>query len=115
MRRDLFWGRTLGLALALWLLTRIEQSERGMAWMSAGLCAAVLAAFVHALLDFTLLTPGGLALFVAAIGIANTMVMAVIAPNCCSGMIEENRSTPKPAAVVRAAPASAAHQQTSLG
>lgn len=54
----------VGLGLALWLLTRIEQNERGMAWVSAGLCAAVLAAFVHALLDFTLMTPGGLALFV---------------------------------------------------
>lgn len=64
----------ISLSLALWLLARVAQHERGMAWLSAGLCAAVLAALVHGLLDFTLMTPGGLALFTfCAAGAAATI------------------------------------------
>ncbi len=49
-------------------------------WVGAGLCAALLAALLHGLVDFALLTPGGLAVFVlcaaAAGGLAGAGVPA---------------------------------------
>ncbi len=52
----------LALALALWLVRRTPAAPTP--WIGAGCAAALLAAFTHGLLDFALLTPGGLAVFV---------------------------------------------------
>jgi len=63
----LVWGQeiaavwTLALLVALWLLDVVTRAPNGRAWLVAGLCAALLAALVHGLVDFALLTPAGLA------------------------------------------------------
>jgi hypothetical protein len=62
----------LALALALWLVRRAPTVVTP--WIGAACAAALVAALVHGLLDFALLTPGGLAVFVlcAAAGHAGT-------------------------------------------
>lgn len=63
----LVWGQeiavvwTLALLVALWLLDAVTRAPTGQPWLVAGLCAALLAALVHGLVDFALLTPAGLA------------------------------------------------------
>jgi hypothetical protein len=53
----------VAFAAAIWLL-RVLRGATSRTWLAAGLLAALLAAWIHALLSFALLTPGGLALFV---------------------------------------------------
>ncbi len=53
----------VAFVLALWVLGCIGSDGRRDRWVFAGLCAALLAALVHNLLDFALMTPGGLAVF----------------------------------------------------
>lgn len=55
---------TVALLVALWLVDVATGARGGCVWIVAGLCAALLASFVHGLLSFALLTPGGLAVFV---------------------------------------------------
>jgi hypothetical protein len=55
----------LGLAAALHLLEPLSAAERGRSWIAAGLAAALLAAALHALVDFAPLTPAGLSLIAA--------------------------------------------------
>jgi len=56
---------TVSLVLAARLIDRIPDGERGLPWLLAGLCAALMAGLVHGLVDFALLTPGGLSVFVS--------------------------------------------------
>ncbi|MFH1745689.1 MAG: O-antigen ligase family protein [Planctomycetota bacterium] len=75
-----FWGELVNAATVLlwavslvsvWILTLalvvrvLEQlPATGGHWLSAGLVAALLAALIHGLIDFALLTPGGQSIFV---------------------------------------------------
>lgn len=58
----LAWG--LPFAVIVWVMSSFGPYPRSAGWLTAGCCAALLAALLHGLLDFTLLTPGGLAVFV---------------------------------------------------
>lgn len=60
---DLVLAWLVALAVVLWLVQRID-SGSGTTWIVAGTLAALAAELVHSLLDFTLMTPGGLAVFV---------------------------------------------------
>jgi O-antigen ligase len=78
----LVWGQEIalvwlvGLAVAAWLLDTLQ--EASSAWFTAGLCAGLCAALVHGLIDFVLLTPAGLAVFVlTAAGAAHAAPDAV--------------------------------------
>lgn len=68
--------------LVPWLLRRPAGSPPAKDLLGAGLCAAILAALLHGLVDFALLTPGGLAVFVlcaaAAGGLAGAGVPAAV-------------------------------------
>ena len=68
------WGADVALtwivafAVSIWLLDGVGgaagASKQRARWLAAGLVAALLAALVHGLIDFTLMIPGGLAVFV---------------------------------------------------
>jgi O-antigen ligase len=61
--QDILLPWPLAFAAMLWLLAHSD-SARWESWVTTGLCAALVAALVHGLVDFALLTPGGLAVFV---------------------------------------------------
>jgi O-antigen ligase len=61
--QDVLLPWPIAMSAAMWMLTR-QDSVRWESWVTAGLCAALGAAFVHGLVDFALLTQGGLAVFV---------------------------------------------------
>ena len=62
--QDIAFVWTLSFGVVLWVLHGLATRTRGETWLAAGLCAGVVAALVHGLLTFALLTPGGLAVFV---------------------------------------------------
>jgi hypothetical protein len=62
--QDILLAWILPFAAAIWLFGNFGTNPRSAAWLTAGCCAALLAALVHGLIDFALLTPGGLAIFV---------------------------------------------------
>lgn len=62
--------------LVLWLLRHPGVTTRAQAMLGAGLCAAILAALLHGLVDFALLTPGGLAVFVLCAAVAGGLAGA---------------------------------------
>jgi hypothetical protein len=55
---------TLAFLLIIWITRDLEATPGRATWLAAGLCAGLAASLVHGLLDFALLTPGGLSLFV---------------------------------------------------
>ncbi len=64
-------------ALALWLLGTAGADSQSTLWLVTGAAVAVLAALLHALIDFTLMTAGGLAfLMLCAAGAAGLRVPA---------------------------------------
>ena len=62
--QDILLAWTLPFAGIVWLLSGVGTNARGAVWLTAGACAAMLAALLHGLIDFALVTPGGLAVFV---------------------------------------------------
>jgi tetratricopeptide (TPR) repeat protein len=84
----LFSGRVEGWATAVlwaiefgavWLLSFViiarlvdllPDSDAARGWLLAGIAAALLAALIHGLIDFALLTPGGLYLFIGLLAVA---------------------------------------------
>jgi hypothetical protein len=58
---DVAFTWVVAFVLALWVLGCIGSDGHRNRWVFAGLCAALLASLVHNLLDFALMTPGGLA------------------------------------------------------
>lgn len=66
----LVWGQELALVwilaflVAIWLLSKLQDEPRGARWVAAGCCAALIAVLVHSLIDFALVTPAGLAVFI---------------------------------------------------
>ena len=62
----------VAFALALWLLRPLDFSAAPARWLAAGLCGALAALLIHSLLDFTLMTPGGLAFTVLCAACAAT-------------------------------------------
>ena len=66
----LVWGQeialvwVLALLCAMWVLSSVDVDARRVVWLGAGLCAALVGTLVHSLIDFVLLTPAGLGLFV---------------------------------------------------
>jgi len=57
-------------ALGVYAIARLDERPAGAAWLSAGVAAALFAALVHDLIDFSLLTPAGLSMFVALSAVA---------------------------------------------
>jgi len=55
---------TVSFAVALWLLWQQRSYPQAAVWLACALTAAILAALVHGLLSFSMMTPGGLAVFV---------------------------------------------------
>jgi hypothetical protein len=72
----ILWAIEFG---AVWLLSFViiarlvdvlPDSDAARGWLLAGLAAALLAALIHGLIDFALLTPGGLYLFIGLLAVA---------------------------------------------
>jgi len=61
---DIAFVWALAFALGLWVVGRVDGDPRRRIWLAAGLSAALLAALVHGLVDFALMTAGGLAVVV---------------------------------------------------
>ncbi|MEW6249796.1 MAG: O-antigen ligase family protein [Planctomycetota bacterium] len=96
-----------GYVLVLWVLSRTENTDADRRWLAAGLTAAVIAALVHGLVDFALLTPAGLAVFVlTAAGAARMHV---------GGMVGDAHPTAHPAMVGDAHPTATATAAASAG
>ena len=61
----------VAMLLGWWMLAR--QTPASTDWIAAGLLAALLAALIHSLVGFSLLTPAGLSVFVALVACALTL------------------------------------------
>ena len=74
--QDIAFTWLLALVVATWLLAGLLADTRRATWVAAGLCAAILGVLLHSVLDFGLLTAGGLSVFVltavAAAGVFRT-------------------------------------------
>jgi hypothetical protein len=57
----------VSLLFITWLLSLLPAAPAARHWLTAALAAALAAALIHGLIDFALLTPGGLGLFVALV------------------------------------------------
>jgi hypothetical protein len=91
----LVWGQEIvlpwGLALlsCVWVLNRLDGGSHFVHWLGAGLCAALGGTLVHSLIDFTLLTPAGLGLYVlcavGAVRIGRCSELAPVSPRAARG------------------------------
>jgi hypothetical protein len=70
----------VSLAFIAWLLSLLPATPASRHWLIAGLAAALAAALIHGLIDFALLTPGGLGLFVALVVCAVRLTRPAPAP-----------------------------------
>jgi O-antigen ligase len=82
------------LVLCLWVLDGVPDAYSRRRWLVAGLTAALLAALVHNLIDFALVVPAGVAVFVACAALAARGMGQRVPENAGATAVERVRRHP---------------------